>query len=208
MPLPLSDQQISEFRHKVCTVAASQFAEFGVAKVSMRSLAQALGCSATSLYNYFANKEEILSASRAMAYDQLADSLQAAEQSCSDLWQQSRAIGDAYVAFAEQYPAAYQLIFAFRDANEGIYPPLQQAEARARQCLTRYIDNMIGAGLLSGDPTTLAHVYWAGMHGLIQLRMAGQLKAQNTNFDSLRHEMMRLITRGALPTSPTSATEE
>lgn len=199
MPAPLNDDQIAAFRQQICEVAARQFAGLGIEKVSMRSLAQELGCSATSLYNYFANKEALLAATRARAYDQLSDALEAAMASSSDLWQQSRAIGDAYIVFASEHPAAYQLIFALHQPAQTLYPELAVAENRANGYMTRYVENMVAAGLLEGDPTTLAHIYWAGMHGLILLRMAGKFSASPLNFEQLRHDMMRLITRGALP---------
>ena len=55
---------------------------------------------------------------------------------------------------------------------------------------------MVEAGLLEGDPATLAHVYWASLHGLIVLQMAGKL-GQAPPFETVRHAAARLITRGA-----------
>ena len=199
MPEPLTDQKIADFRQRLCEIATRQFSERGIDRVSMRSLATELGYSATALYSYFKNKEEILAATRAAAYDRLSSRLDAAMKSSADPWSQSRAIGNAYVDFAFGEPAAYKLAFALEQPPQALYPALDEAEARSRTYLTKYVENMVASGLLEGDPAVLAHVFWAAMHGIILLKMAGKLDTGKTSFETLRHETMRLITRGASP---------
>ena len=210
MPEPLTDQRIAEFRKRLCDIATRQFAELGIERVSMRSLAKELGYSATALYSYFKNKEEILAATRAAAFNRLSRRLERAMAAAhDDPWAQSRAIGDAYVDFAFSEPAAYKLAFALEQPSQSLYPDLNAAEARSRTYLTRYVENMVAVGLLEGDPMILAHVFWAAMHGIILLAMAGKLEAGEVTFDKLRHETMRLITRGASPhTSGRHSTKE
>lgn len=199
MPAPLTAQQIAEFRQRVCTVAERQFAERGIERVSMRSLAEDLGCSATALYSYFKNKVEILAAARAAALNRLSDRLERASAAAADPWQRSRAIGDAYLDFARAEPEGYRLVFALEQPDPQGFAELAQAEERASRNLRGYCEEMVAAGLLDGDPNVLAHLFWAGMHGLIVLRMAGKLGADSPPFETLRHEMVRLITRGARP---------
>jgi AcrR family transcriptional regulator len=166
----------------------------------MRSIAEELGCSATALYSYFENKEAILAAARVVTLDRLSDQLEAAEAGSDDPWAQSRAVGDAYIRFAFEQPQAYRLIFALEQPELARYPELARADARSRGNMTRYVERMVQQGLLTGDPLQLAHVYWAAMHGLVVLQMSGRLGGADTpDFDTLRHETMRLITRGAAP---------
>lgn len=199
MPAPLTAAQIADFRNRVCQIAARQFAERGIERVSMRSLAEELGCSATALYSYFENKEGILAAARTDALNQLSERLEQAFAATDDPWQRSRVVGDAYIEFATSEPEAYRLIFALAQPDQSHWPELAAAEERAAQNTWRYVEEMVGAGLLAGDPKVLAHVFWAGMHGLITLQMAGKLGPDRPDFDTLRHEMMRLIARGASP---------
>ena len=199
MPAPLTPQQIAEFRQRVCTVAERQFAERGIERVSMRSLAEDLGCSATALYSYFKNKVEIFAAARAAALNRLSDRLESAYAAATDPWQRSRAIGDAYLDFARSEPEGYRLVFALEQPDREGFPELAEAEERSNRNLRGYCEEMVAAGLLEGDPNVLAHLFWAGMHGLIVLQMAGKLGADSPAFETLRHEMVRLITRGARP---------
>lgn len=213
MPAPLTCEQLERLRQRVCEIAIRQCAERGIDRLSMRSIAEELGCSATALYSYFANKEEILSAARLVTLNRLSELLEAAEASSDDLWAQSRAIGDAYVRFAFDEPHAYRLVFALEQPGLDSYPGLAAADARSRANMTRYIERMVEQGLLAGDPLQLAHVYWAAMHGLVVLQMSGRLgprapagvdAAPRPDFETLRHEMMRLITRGAAPANKPS----
>jgi hypothetical protein len=53
----------------------------------------------------------------------------------------------------------------------------------------------IGAGVLGGDPDTVAHLLWAGLHGIVSLELAGKLRMGRT-FDDLRDSMMEMSFRG------------
>lgn len=201
MPAALTPEQIADFRQRICDIAEKQFAEQGVEHVSMRSLARELDCSATALYSYFDNKDAIFAAVRTSALNRLSVRLETAHASTTDPWQRSRAIGDAYIDFASAEPEAYRLVFAMAQPDKSLYPELAVAEERAARNTWLYVEEMVADGLLVGDPKVLSHVFWAGMHGLITLQMAGKLGPDEPPFDTLRHEMMRLITRGAVPVS-------
>jgi len=139
-----------------------------------------------------------VAATRAAAYNRFADRIEAAHASSPDPWARSRAIGEAYVAFAFDEPAAYKLIFAYEQDEADKTDELRAAERRSQRTLTRYVTEMVAAGLLEGDPEILAHVYWAALHGLVVLQMANKL-TRAPSFEAIRHASNRLITRGALP---------
>ena len=73
MPRSLSRDAERAFRDRLCRIAARQFATLGYAGVTLRALAQELGCSRMTPYRYFADKGEILAAIRARAFGRLAD---------------------------------------------------------------------------------------------------------------------------------------
>jgi len=199
MPLLLSDDQVLEGRAKIRAVAERQFTERGFDQTSMRSIAQELGWTATALYRYFPSKDALLAATRAAALDRLAEVLEAATQGPGDAWARSRAVGKAYTNFAFGEPAAYHLMFAYEQPAEADYPDLARANARARRAMVIYVEDLVADGQLEGDPFVLGHVYWAALHGAVVLQMAGKLGPDAPAFDKLRHEAVRLITRGARP---------
>jgi AcrR family transcriptional regulator len=198
MPPLLTDDQVQDVRERIRLVAERQFAAQGGAKTSMRGIARELGWTAASLYRYFRNKDELLAATRTAALDRFSDGFEQARAKACDVWERSRAIGQAYVDFAFKEPAAYQLIFAFEQPDDERFPDLARANARSRRTMTDYVKDMVAAGVLEGDPELLGHVYWSALHGLVVLRMAGKLH-NSPPFETIRHEIVRLITRGARP---------
>jgi AcrR family transcriptional regulator len=84
MPPSLSSEQVLEARARIRAVAEQQFAERGIEQTSMRSIAQALGWTATALYRYYDSKEALLAATRAAALDRLSAALEAAQQGPGD----------------------------------------------------------------------------------------------------------------------------
>ena len=194
--MTLTDKQVAAVQARIVRIAERQFAKRGLAATSLRSIAAEMGWTAASLYRYYPNKSALLAATRASAYERFAARIEAAYASSSDLWQRSRAIGQTYVDFAFAEPAAYQMIFAFEQREEDKTPQLRAAEARSRRSLIAYVEDMVRAKALEGSPEILAHVYWAAMHGLVSLHMAGKLH-ESPSLDLLRHEAARLISRGA-----------
>lgn len=197
MPALLTEEQISGTRARIVRVAEHQAVALGLERVSMHSIAKELGWSATALYRYFENKDAILAAARTAALDRLSAALEAATSRPGDIWDLSREVGNAYVTFAFENPDAYKLIFAVTQPDMDRYPEVAQAQSRSRGHMTRYVELMVEEGGLDADPVILGHLFWAGMHGLISLQMAGQLRPDAPEFEILRREMVRSLVRGA-----------
>ena len=107
MPRFLSDQDVENFRLQLVEVATRRFAEHGVGGVTLRGLADEVGCSRTTPYRYFKNKDEILAAVRASAFSRLADATERAASRASDAIERLEAGGRAYLRFAAEDPDAY-----------------------------------------------------------------------------------------------------
>ena len=198
MPALLTKSQITEARERIVLVAERQADELGMERVSMHSIARELGWTATALYRYFENRDAILAAARAAAFDRLSDRLEAAMDEPGDIWTRSRAIGDAYVDFAFAQPHAYRLIFALDHQVPGDHPDLDRAHARGRANMARYVERMVAEGKLVGDPHLLAHTFWAGLHGVVSLQMAGKLGDGAPAFQAIRRDLVRRIVHSAL----------
>lgn len=208
MPVLLTDSQVAEGRDRIRRVAERQAVERGIERVSMHSIAQELGWSATALYRYYTNKEAILAATRAAALNQLSMRLEAVMAGPGDIWDRSREVGNAYVDFAFEQPDTYRLIFALSQPDMSNYPELSEASRRARRNMTRYVEMMVEQGELDADPELLSHIFWAGLHGLISLQMAGKLEHDRPAFETIRREMVRLIVNGTRMTNKTHGREE
>ena len=197
MPRNLSSAEVDAFRTRLCAVAQKRFAKQGVDGVSMRQLAEALGCSPMTPYRYFRNKEEILAAVRAAAFDRFASALEeAARKTRGDLRAGGEAMGEAYIRFALGDPDAYRLMFDLSQPHPDRYPELVRASARARHMMSAALEALVKAGIFAGDPQLLGYVFWATMHGLVVLHLAGKLP-QKPDFRTIQREAMRLLVAGA-----------
>ena len=179
-------------RVRLCDAAARLFLEEGEAALSMRRLAAEVGCSPMAPYRHFADKEALIAAIRAQAFDRLADALDGVAK---DNRHRAADIGDAYVAFARANPAAYKLMFDLAQPDEAAYPELATAAARARVSMSGYVGELVGAGVLRGDPVELGYVFWAAIHGLIVLDLAGRIPA-DPGFEALRRRTLGALMRG------------
>jgi len=182
-------------RARLCEAAARLYVEEGEAALSMRRLAAEVGCSAMAPYRYFADKDALIAAIRAAAFNRLADTL----DGVADRGRHRAAdIGEAYVRFARENPAAYKLMFDLAQPDEAAYPELTAAAARARSAQSDYVRELVEAGVLAGDPVTLGVVFWATIHGLILLDLAGRLPAE-PGFETLRRTALGALMRGLRP---------
>ena len=175
MPKALSDQDVAQFRDRLCDAAERQFAEHGLDAVTMRQLAQDLGVSPMTPYRYFKDKDAILAAVRARAFDRHADALEAAFEGPGDLQARANAVGEAYVRFALTNPEAYKLMFDVKQPSADDYPDLVRAGIRSKKTMTAHVRDMIKAGDMRGDPDMIGHMFWSAIHGAIQLQMADML---------------------------------
>jgi AcrR family transcriptional regulator len=197
VPKNLSAAEVDAFRARLCAVAQHRFATEGRDGVSMRQLADALGCSPMTPYRYFRNKDEILAAVRTAAFERFAAALErGGRKARGDLGAQGRAVGEAYLRFALSEPEAYRLMFDLSQPHPDRYPELVRATARARRLMSASLERLVEAGIFAGDPQLLGYVFWAAMHGLIVLHLAGKLPVK-PDFRTIQREAMRLLAAGA-----------
>ena len=194
MPRPLSEARIREFRDSLCRVATRRFAESGYGGVTMRALAIELGCSPMTPYRYFSGKDEIFATVRAAAFGRFADTCEAANASSDDADERLSALGDAYLRFALDEPDAYRVMFEL-DQPHDQFPELEKQSERARQTKLFAVAEAVRAGVLHGDPFMLAHVFWASLHGVIVLQLAGKL-TQGPSVEALAAATMQAIRTG------------
>jgi AcrR family transcriptional regulator len=198
VPKPLSAAEIEDFRDRLIEVAERLFVENGPGAVSMRQLAAELGVSPMTPYRYFKDKDDILAAARASGFDRFAEALETAYAASGNPVQRAHDVGEAYLKFAFEHPAAYRLMFDLTQPTETNYPELVRAATRARATMTHYTQGLLDAGLIAGDLEVIAHVFWAGIHGLVVLKL-GDLISPKVAFADLWSEMWRALGAGFAP---------
>jgi AcrR family transcriptional regulator len=190
----LTEEEIASFRDRLCEIATHRFAERGYAGVSLRGLARDLGCSPTTPYRYFDDKDEILAIVRVRAYEELqAYGCRALRRPGAPLERLER-LGMAYLRFARENPHAYQIAFELFQPDAARFPALVRARAGAWQVIRDAVVLAIESGALAGNVDVVSHIFWAGMHGLVTLELAGQLQAGSLS--KLSRPMIRALLAG------------
>jgi AcrR family transcriptional regulator len=175
LPRVLTNEAVDEFRERLVDAAERLFAQHGLEAVTMRQLAAELGVSPMTPYRYFADKDAILAAVRARAFNRHAEALELALEHGDTPLERANAVGRAYLDFALGHPEAYKLMFDIKQANEAAHPELVEAGARSRATMTAHLTAMIEGGVVKGDPDLIGHMFWSALHGAIQLQLAGML---------------------------------
>lgn len=192
----LTDEEVANFRADVCRAAERLFARHGVEGVTMRQIAGELGCSPTTAYHYFRNKDEILAAVRAAAFNRFCEVIEEATRASPDPRKSARIVGQAYLAFALANPDAYRMMFDVSQAAVTASAELTEALARARRTLVAYVAPMIDKGIPRGNTHALGHMLWASTHGLVMLRLSG-IVADDNELRRLHEKTMSTLMRGA-----------
>ena len=171
----LSEEEVQAFRRRACDAAMSLFDELGYDHFSLRALARELGCSHATPYRYFDGKEAIFAAVRAEGFRRFAAFLGARLQASCDPRERLRILAHAYFDFAQEQSAAFRVIFELGQPTPDDYPVVVEAAGAAWGVLVGVVKEAIDAGVLAGRPKDLAHIMWAGIHGVATLELAHKL---------------------------------
>ncbi len=190
MPKILTPGDVIHFRQRLCDLALAAYAEHGIEGLSLRGLAAAAGCSRTTPYRYFKNKADILAAVRETQFRRLADENQTAARNHADPEQRLRALAQTYVSFALDNPEAYRVMFSVNQHDEQRYPELVKQIMRAQEPMMTAVAEAVNNGSAEGDPNNIAHILWAGLHGVISLHLSDKL-----HMGRQVHELVQVMIR-------------
>jgi len=112
-PRPRKDQPPTNLQKAIKESAWKQIAESGAPALSLRAIARRLGITAPAIYNYFPDRDALVTALIVEAFTALGQSQKAAIRNLppGDLLTRVTSLGLAYRDWAIAYPQRYQLIF-------------------------------------------------------------------------------------------------
>jgi len=166
---------VERFRQRLCEAALQRIAERGYGGVTLRGLARDLGCSYATPYRYFRDKEAIFAAVRALAYQRFGGALESSARNVSDPEERLRAMVTGYLRFAAAEPQAYRVMMELELPGPDHHPEYWAKERQTWEVWEGEIARAVEARVLDGDPSTIAHVFWAGVHGAVSLHLSGKL---------------------------------
>jgi AcrR family transcriptional regulator len=152
--------------------------------VTLRAVAREVGIAAPSIYAHFADREAIIMAAVVQIFDELTETVAAAQTAAGpDPVQRLLAGCQAYLEYGLGHPARYGLLFAPRGALPDGYcpPPTFGSDGRpdlpfGTEAFAQLIDgiqNCVNAGVsTSKDVLADATAVWVALHGTVTLRTA------------------------------------
>src|SRR5215207_10245624 len=113
MVRPTLKKQIPNLQEAIKETAWKQITAFGAPALSLRAIARELNITAPAIYNYFPDRDALVTALIIDAFTSFGDWQLEARDSVpeEDLPGRLNAIGLAYRNWAHAYPQRYQLIF-------------------------------------------------------------------------------------------------
>lgn len=173
----------ADLRRAILDAARELFAEQGFEAVSMRKIAEKIEYSPTTLYLYFQDKREILSALIVEGFDLLR--ARVSGMHIADPMERLRICLHCYVAFAFEQPHYYALMFQLTEGDDGSDEAIAASHAcilESGEAALEILSSCIREGQESGQIRTdqpwpiLSHTTWAHVHGVVALALAQRLK--------------------------------
>jgi len=172
MPRP-ADPELAD---RIVRVTADLLEKRGIEGVTMRGVAEAAGCSATTIYQRFAGKDELLDHAvvRGLEWFGAASRRATAGRSGLDLL---AANSRAYVEWGITNPAMYRLMFEQRLPK----PAAEEELERRRRGWEMQREMLAGIlaqrppGASAVDESVAADVVFIALHGIVSLAISGRL---------------------------------
>jgi len=224
MVRPNKKQQIPNLQEAIKETAWNQIAEFGAPALSLRAIARALNITAPAIYNYFPDRNALVTALIIDAYTSFGDFQLAArdEIPADQLIERLKAIGEMYRQWARTYPQRYQLIFG--TPLPGYQAPLMEvlpSGARSLSALVSVIDDLRIANKLQSQDypkiqpgyepqfevwkgfagnydilsLSVSMIIWSRVHGLVSLEISNNLPPFGVDGSALYHYELESIVR-------------
>lgn len=224
MVRPVKKKQIPNLQEAIKETAWKQIAEFGAPALSLRAIARELKITAPAIYNYFPDRDALVTALIIDAYTSFGDSQIEARDAVKGDNDLARllAIGLAYRNWAHTHPQRYQLIFG--TPIPGYEAPKMEvlpSAARSLSALVSIVEKLRVAGKLKittfprvkkeyqesfeiwkkygGNADLLsmsvAMIIWSRVHGIVSLEIANNLPPFGSNGDELYMYEMNSIAK-------------
>lgn len=197
-------------RERILTFARALYLKGGAEAVTMRSVAQRVGVTATALYRHFDNKDDLLTELIRQGFETFGTYLYRS-LSGQTPWDRLELSGRAYLDFALEQREIYRTIFMSPPGGKRAPPGKRDPECDPRptfQFLKDRIGECIDAGdLRADDPEEVAVALWAQVHGLVSLQISGALGVSDEEFRGLFQRSVERLVAGFATNPPPRRTQ-
>lgn len=216
------ERQKRDLRHAILEAAGKEFLEHGYEAFSLRRVAERIGYSATTIYLYFQNKDDLLLATVQDGFRSFDQALESAAAATPEPLERIEILGRTYIEFGLNNPELYRLMFMQRSdfyfmpkllgsgsteeaveqarKNEGLEPT---HHVIAQELLVQAVrEAMVAGKICQGDPLIIADSLWAGAHGLVALSNSPLMSTDHAT--RVTDQLLKLLLTGLTEKGPTA----
>jgi AcrR family transcriptional regulator len=172
--VPRLKHRTDALRERALDAALAVLAEDGVAGLTTRTVAGRAGASLPAIYEVFGDKAGLVRAVFFHGFAVLAEDLEALPPAADPI-RALRGLADAFRRFVLAHPALAQIMFAQPFADFDPSADEVKAGIRVRKVFVRHVRAAVDAGLLDGDPSDIALVFFAFVEGMAAAEGARRL---------------------------------
>lgn len=166
-----SAEDKAKVRQAMLQAAAELLVKHGYDGVTLARVARRVNFTTTNVYRYFKDKDDLIYAAIEDAFVTFGERLETARHQSQDPLEQIFALGHAYIAFARDYPVAYQLMFV--EKTDYLFGGREVPGVDKLAYLFGAVDDAMRAGKIrAGNVEAVAHALWGQLHGIITLAEA------------------------------------
>ena len=165
------ERQKEELRGKILQAAKELFMQKGYEDISIRSIAEKIEYSPTTIYLYFKDKDDVFFALHQQGFILLNQYFKPLAH-VAEPFERLKAISRAYIAFAMENGEYYDLMFIINSPMRTVQEDHSKWEegAKAFSFLVNTVRQCIEKGYFRGmDAEILAFTYWSMVHGICSL---------------------------------------
>jgi AcrR family transcriptional regulator len=169
-----------DLRRAILDTTRHLLVEEGYNQLSMRKIARAVGCSATSIYLHFDSKDALFHALIDEGMERLYAQLLAAQASGGTPLNRLEAMCRQYMAFGIQNPEYYEVMFTLHAERMARYPAAKYRRARrSLETFAEVLEDAAAEGLVDiTDKRIAASILWTSLHGAVTLMIARRIDAR------------------------------
>ncbi len=151
--------------------------EKGVESFTLREAARAIGVTHGAVYRHFEDKRALLAAIARDGFERLAQAMaEAGKGAGANPLKRVEAMAVAYLGFALENRAHYQVMFGQRLNADERFPDLEAAIMAALRTLRDEVQQGLEAKRIAGpDARTVAFTIWSVAHGYTTLLLNGRI---------------------------------
>jgi AcrR family transcriptional regulator len=197
--VPRIKRRTNDLRERAVAAALAVLAEDGLAGLTTRNVAARAQASVPAVYEVFGDKAGLIREVFFEGFRMLGDEL-AAVPAADDPLEALDLLAEAFRAFVVAHPALARIMFGRPFVDFDPSTEENRAAARVRKIFLARVQTAVDAGLIVGDPTDIALVFFALLEGLTAAENARRLGSSRHSVERRRRLGVSTLLAGLRPT--------